>query len=826
MKKLIFSYISLFALLLCYTLPSNAQQAFYVYRNDGGINTFITTEIDSMTYSRLDLDSVAHDNYVVHEIYTPDSIYRIPIELIDSVGFVTPETVYQPGVRILEGEMRSYIISRNELTLMFQSSTPNSLLPHVGDKLVTTEIDDVITNAFVGQVSEVNTTSTGIEVVCEPVDLTEVFETYYGIIRKNNEPVSARRRSIADGFYGTNGTRTFNPGKLTLDLINTHNVSITYNKDDELSYSLDNARAALSLTPVIDYNAYLIVNRTYGVNVSVTAVGNYTVEELFALSGNVDLNFDFPFFKKAIPIPEALIDVEFEVGFFGEAQGKFSIDQVWTQKYKHVFHWEWSSKGHESLQKVHNFTNTSNTHTGKVALNGSMAVGGYGKVGVAFIATSSLDIAEVGLKYKGGVSLEGTYVPYKRDEDYAKKSTDLYSQIKDREIAVYGFRGLTFEAKLFKWSVSKEIPNFLNIPFNNREPWGAIRSVPLFSNTKLTKDESGTYYASTNITGDVQPTDVGFALINNKDEQDAIYSYCIYDYKGPKADAYSSFYDRPVSNSYTVYPLVKYMDMELIAEPSAEIEMCPDENHPHMIDLGLPSGTKWACCNIGASSPYEYGGQYAWGETEEKSDYSESNYKFAQASSNGWMEINGTLYNFINIGENICGTNYDVANVKWGNSWRMPSVTEMEELVSQCTWQQDSQNWIYSYKVTGPNGASIVLPGYWLSYWTGNLNHEASYWWDNFEPIPYVLWSDPSPHVHSPTGTSNELGYFTAAYLGCYVRAVSDSNILATRKMAMKKNEKAKPIVQEPVNNIIGVANEETYLTTQGQRKLTKSIRK
>ena len=48
---------------------------------------------------------------------------------------------------------------------------------------------------------------------------------------------------------------------------------------------------------------------------------------------------------------------------------------------------------------------------------------------------------------------------------------------------------------------------------------------------------------------------------------------------------------------------------------------CPDNHHPHMIDLGLPSGTKWACCNVGASRPEEYGGYYAWGETEEKDYY-------------------------------------------------------------------------------------------------------------------------------------------------------------------------------------------------------------
>lgn len=572
MRKLLLYCISLFVLLISYALPMKAQKAFYVYRNDGSINTFITTEIDSITYSRIGLDSVAHEDYVVHEVYTPDSIYRIPIELIDSVGFVTPKTVYQPGVKVLEGELRNYIISRNNLTLVFLSSTPDSLLPHIGDKLVTTEIDNVITAAFVGQVSEINSTSDGIEVICSPVDLTDVFETYYGIIRKTDETAHTRQRSIADGFFGTNGTRTFNPGKLTLDLINTHNVSISYKKDEELSYGIDNARAALSLTPIINYNAYLIVNKTYGVNVSVTAIGNYTLEELFALSGNVDLNFDFPFFEKTIPIPEALIDVKFEVGFFGEAQGKFSIDQVWTQNYKHVFHWEWSSNGHESLQKVHDFKNTSNTHSGKVALNGSMAVGGYGKVEVAFIATSSLDIAEVGLKYKGGVSLEGTYVPYKRDEKNAKKSTELYNQIKDREIAVYGFRGLTFEAKLFKWSVSKEIPNFLNIPFNNRERWGSIRSVPLFSDTKLTIDESGTYYASTNVTGNVQPTDVGFALINQDNDEDATFSYSLYDYKGPKAETHASFFNKPELNEYTVYPLVKYMGMELLAEPSAILD--------------------------------------------------------------------------------------------------------------------------------------------------------------------------------------------------------------------------------------------------------------
>ena len=90
---------------------------------------------------------------------------------------------------------------------------------------------------------------------------------------------------------------------------------------------------------------------------------------------------------------------------------------------------------------------------------------------------------------------------------------------------------------------------------------------------------------------------------------------------------------------------------------------CPDNHHPHLIDLGLPSGTKWACCNVGADTPEAYGGYYAWGETEEKSTYSWSNY----------IHCNGSRETVHDIGSDIAGTEYDVAHVKWGGSWVMPS---------------------------------------------------------------------------------------------------------------------------------------------------------
>ena len=140
-------------------------------------------------------------------------------------------------------------------------------------------------------------------------------------------------------------------------------------------------------------------------------------------------------------------------------------------------------------------------------------------------------------------------------------------------------------------------------------------------------------------------------------------------------------------------------------------ECCPDDNHPHAIDLGLPSGTKWACCNVGASSPEGYGGYYAWGETEEKSDYDLDTYKWYKGSYDSMTKYcTDSVYGTVD-GKTVLEPSDDVAHVKWGGSWRMPpTLDEIYELCSNCTWKWTSQNGVNGQLVTGPNGNSIFLP--------------------------------------------------------------------------------------------------------------------
>ena len=137
---------------------------------------------------------------------------------------------------------------------------------------------------------------------------------------------------------------------------------------------------------------------------------------------------------------------------------------------------------------------------------------------------------------------------------------------------------------------------------------------------------------------------------------------------------------------------------------------CPDNNHPHMIDLGLPSGTMWACCNVDATAPEKFGGHYAWGETNEKADYRAESYQYCTGQDNNGDGRYDEEPQFQHIGDDIAGSEYDVAHVKWGKSWRMPTLDQIIELVDKCSWKWTSQNDVNGIAVSGKNGGSIFLP--------------------------------------------------------------------------------------------------------------------
>ncbi len=138
----------------------------------------------------------------------------------------------------------------------------------------------------------------------------------------------------------------------------------------------------------------------------------------------------------------------------------------------------------------------------------------------------------------------------------------------------------------------------------------------------------------------------------------------------------------------------------------------PPEEHEY-VDLGLPSGTLWATCNVGASSPEEYGDYFAWGETEPKNYYDWSTYKWCNGtyttltkycidSANGY---NGFVDNKTELDPED-----DAAYVNWGENWRVPTIVQQKELINYCTWTWTTLNGVNGCLVTGPNGKTLFLP--------------------------------------------------------------------------------------------------------------------
>ena len=150
-----------------------------------------------------------------------------------------------------------------------------------------------------------------------------------------------------------------------------------------------------------------------------------------------------------------------------------------------------------------------------------------------------------------------------------------------------------------------------------------------------------------------------------------------------------------------------------------------------LVDLGL--SVKWATCNVGATKPEEFGGYYAWGETEEKNNYDWDTYKYGYYNEEGYSLCSKyCLHEYCGLVDNktILDASDDVAHVKWGGNWRMPTSEEMQELREKCKWEGDVLNGVSGVRFTGPNGNSIFLPtaGYRGGNGHGDVGPNGFYW--------------------------------------------------------------------------------------------------
>ena len=190
------------------------------------------------------------------------------------------------------------------------------------------------------------------------------------------------------------------------------------------------------------------------------------------------------------------------------------------------------------------------------------------------------------------------------------------------------------------------------------------------------------------------------------------------------------------------------------------------------VDLGLPTGTLWATCNVGATTPEGYGNYYAWGETTTKSTYNWSTYRYCNGSSTTLTKYcNSSSYGNNGFTDNLTTLQLsdDAASANWGGDWRMPTEAEWVELMNNTTVTWTTQNGVYGRKFTASNGNSLFLPaaGYRGDGSLYDAGSRGLYWSSSLCTNPGCAWN-----LYFYSGSCHMNFNYYYRYCGLSVRAV------------------------------------------------------
>lgn len=231
-------------------------------------------------------------------------------------------------------------------------------------------------------------------------------------------------------------------------------------------------------------------------------------------------------------------------------------------------------------------------------------------------------------------------------------------------------------------------------------------------------------------------------------------------------------------------------------------------NDHEAVDLGL--SVKWATCNLGSETPEGSGNCYAWGETKVKDNCSWSTYDWCNGANDKLTKycINsdyGTVDNVVTL-----SSSDDAATAAWGKKWRMPTQSEIKELVEECVW-----TWLYNgYNITGPNGKTIFLPmtGYRDGASINGRGSNGSYWSSSLDA------SNNDCAYYIDFHSDGKKDKSANRYLGCAIRPVTGDTEMSVPKISeISRTEKGKTVITSGTSITLSAT-----ITSDGYDKVTE----
>lgn len=760
----------LITLLSCwFALMLHAEHnILYFFMHNGSFSAFYEQEIDSIVYSNITVDSIATDGIVVQEVWTADSVYRMTIAEIDSVSLRKPETKLLDDVVNVTDQLFDYLLGQEgDFCALFRANVPHRLLPEVGEVLYIERIPDIMPEGFAGRVQAISYDADCVRLHCDSVGLDEVFErlVVFGVYQLHNDednpnkvhlrecvPVRSSSRRAGDADAGASSQGPGGGGGSSWGDEDDSGAGSSWGDEDgtgewkpepvfktnlklKLSDEKNNKKSVKvsgSYTPIVkmyydckggdDSHFYQVLELTNELDVGFTfELGRekkndplpYT--EIDATSGFMkhgvddDSTFGYDFVNTPpLPVGTTPFSLGIKVGFFFELKGEWNAAISLKLKRSTTYKFTVDDGDNDVDDGDANGTTLAEENTGwqpEFGLEGSIKGSLYGGLKITPYLSGVGKTFSSEIELKLGPSLEGEV---KLDLDEGIKDLSVYSALRSSKI--------TFGLKpALSWSFNMKF-------WGKTWTWTALdfslKSLIAEQNGYFLPDYSSIEYLRSGknlIVKYVNNRAVWFCSTGIALYKDGVFEKSIYEYSAFEgAGKHLSYYFKDLDfehHRYSFIPMAAMFDVFNIECPGADVVTCPDNHHPHLIDLGLPSDTWWSCCNLGAANPFDGGSYYQWGATQPTDNYCEE-------------------YQTPNVeASSIKGSQYDAATANLGSSFVTPNANQFVELLNYTYHEHVRDEPANGHYLIGAHGNFIFLPhtGVMIDRELKDENHRSTY---------------------------------------------------------------------------------------------------
>lgn len=417
------------------------QTAFFHYGGDDYFQAFMTSEVDSITFSNIGLDGIEYNNPVVQEVWTPDSVYRIPIAGIDSIALHAPTPRYAEATFPITDDHLPYLVAVDDLNITFSSSTPESMLPTVGQVLVADTWEGLMEDGFAGRVIQRRQTSSGIEFVCEEVSLGDIFESLVLVTRcVTSEDAEAKPRNLLPPKSLLSGEIDYPEETVTIE---PFTISVGY-EDGKGKESPIKFEYTPSL--IIKHEFHIVKDEPAKAHVTLTFKHDFELKgkhKLELLPENIRKPHEWLCKPIKVPIPFVkVIKLYFQFGAFLDANAELDFDFTLPATLSHTFGIDYDEereeRGEEALQLIAECDGGIDNEKANVALTlkGSFATGLAAVIGVQLVHKRLCSVEadfHLGPKISGELSLNANDIgedanAYRLFKD-TKLSLDAYLSV-------------------------------------------------------------------------------------------------------------------------------------------------------------------------------------------------------------------------------------------------------------------------------------------------------------------------------------------------------------------------------------------------------------